>query len=78
MLLASSEVRSQNPRISVTIPPPYSSDLSVWRSDPNRILIILTGGNSAATIRISGYAANADNSVRLETKDDFPVTRIDL
>ena len=78
MMLASGKARSQNPSISVNVLPPYTGDLSVWRSDPNRVLIVLTGGGTPATVRISGYAANSDNSLRIETKDNFPVARIDL
>jgi hypothetical protein len=78
MLLASAKVCCQNPSISVSIPPPYTADLSVWRSDPSRVLIILHGGSSPATVRISGFVVNQDNSVRLETRDEQPTTRMDL
>lgn len=65
--------------ISVTIPPPYTGDLSVWRSDPNRILIVVRNNtNHPISTRISGYTENSDRSVHIETKDNFPVPRIDL
>ncbi|HET9136276.1 MAG TPA: hypothetical protein VFO76_06560, partial [Candidatus Kapabacteria bacterium] len=79
LLGAATSFAQNDASISVTIPPPYSGDLSVWRSDPNRILIVIRNNtNHAIATRISGYTEKSDGSVHIETKDNFPVSRIDL
>jgi len=64
--------------VTVTLTPPYSPDLSVWRANPGRVLVTLVNSDRVRSynVRLSGTGENLDGSVRLVTKNDFPVAPI--
>jgi TANFOR domain-containing protein len=80
-MLAAGSAAAQTPvRVTVSILPPYSPDLAVWRANPQRVVLIIQNNSQTEThtIRLSGRAENLDGSVVLTSKDDFPVTPITL
>ena len=65
--------------VQVVPVPPFSPRISVWRSDPSKILVTLINNTATAyTLRLSGHAASSSGSVTITTKDDFPVPTINL
>ena len=63
--------------VTVVALPPYSPDLTIWESNPDKVLIQLRNRTSESyQVRLSGFAENLDGSVRIVTKDDFPRNRI--
>ena len=63
--------------VTVTALPPYSPDLTIWESNPDKVLIRLTNRSSQThSVRLSGFAENLNGSVRIVTKDNFPRNRI--
>lgn len=64
--------------VNVSILPPYSPDLSVWRANPGRVLITLINNDRSRSynVRLSGKGENLEGSVKLVTKNDFPVPPI--
>lgn len=70
---------AQNEPIVVTLSvlPPYSPDLTIWESNPDKVLIQLRNRTGQShDVRLSGFAENTDGSVRIVTKDAFPRNRI--
>ena len=52
--------------------PPYSPDLTLWESNPDKVLIQLRNRTGQSyDVRLSGFAENLDGSVRIVTKDEF-------
>lgn len=77
--LAAVVLHAQGEPIMVTVValPPYSPDLTIWESNPDKVLIQLRNTTSESyQVRLSGFAENTDGSVRIVTKDDFPRNRI--
>ncbi|MCB9215054.1 MAG: hypothetical protein H6616_04165 [Ignavibacteria bacterium] len=63
--------------VTVTALPPYSPDLTLWESNPDKVLIRLTNRSSEShQVRLSGFAENLNGSVRIVTKDNYPRNRI--
>lgn len=63
--------------VTVIALPPYSPDLTIWESNPDKVLIQLRNTTSESfQVRLSGFAENLDGSVRIVTKDEFPRNRI--
>lgn len=70
---------AQNEPIVVTLSvlPPYSPDLTIWESSPDKVLIQLRNRTGQShDVRLSGFAENLNGSVRIVTKDEFPRNRI--
>jgi TANFOR domain-containing protein len=71
--LLSSEAKAQL-NLSISIIPPYSPNLSDYRSDPSKVLVtILNPTSTTYRVRISGYAQNTSGAVRIDTRDDRTV-----
>lgn len=63
--------------VTLTVLPPYSPDLTLWESNPDKVLIQLRNRTSQSyDVRLSGFAENLDGSVRIVTKDEFARNRI--
>ncbi|MBC8144899.1 MAG: hypothetical protein H7X80_04885, partial [bacterium] len=62
-----------------TITQPYHAQLAMWRANPNQVVIVLQNTTTKALrIRLKASATSTAARVRLETKDDYPVTPIDM
>jgi TANFOR domain-containing protein len=60
--------------LTINMTPPYTPNLSDYRSDPTRVLVnIINPTANTYRIRISGYAQNTNGAVRMETRDDRSV-----
>lgn len=79
LMMIPSLLRAQGEPIVVTLTvlPPYPPDLTIWESNPDKVLINLrnTTGQSFE-VRLSGFAENLNGSVRIVTKDSYPRNRI--
>ena len=64
--------------VSVTVLPPYASALNEWERHPERIIVTLTNpdGLRSYAVRLSGYLEDLGGGIKVETKDDFPVSPI--
>ncbi|HET6512480.1 MAG TPA: hypothetical protein VFH43_09835, partial [Candidatus Kapabacteria bacterium] len=72
-LLSPSDARAQL-NLTINMTPPYSPNLSDYRSDPSKVLVnIINPTGNTYRIRISGYAQNTNGAVRMETRDDRAV-----
>lgn len=83
LLLASgffaAELHAQSEPLVVTLSvlPPYSPDLSIWETNPDKVLITVRNRTSNPhDIRLSGFAESLRGDTRVVTKDNFPRNRI--
>src|SRR5687768_5137264 len=63
--------------VTLTVLPPYPPDLTIWESNPDKVLINLRNTTAQSfEVRLSGFAENLNGSVRIVTKDSYPRNRI--
>ncbi len=78
LVLVSTAIGQTPITVNVSVLPPYSPDLSVWRANPSRVLITLINNDRSRSynVRLSGKGENLDGSVKLVTKDNIAVPPI--
>ncbi len=65
--------------VTLSVLPPYSPDLSIWETNPDKVLITVRNLTSEShDFRLSGFAESVRGDTRIVTKDNFPRNRLTI